>query len=184
MIPIFVSPQTVRIALVGRGERALARLSWLREAGAAPAVWSDQPTNAFAAAAGAGLLRGLPSSADVRKAHLIWVADLPPDLATALAASAREAGVLINVEDVKDLCDFHSPALVRRGALTLAAGTGGASPAVARAARERLEQAFPPAWGEALQSIAQARTVLRQSGASSTALAADARAQLANRGLI
>ncbi len=184
MIPVFISPQVTRIALIGRGIRAVARLAWLRNAGATPDVWSDQPTDAFLAAAGAQLRRGLPSAEDIRTVQLIWIADLPHDIAANIAAAAREAGVLINVEDAKDLCDFHSPALVRRGALTLAAGTGGASPAVARAVRERLEQSFPSAWGDALHSIAQARTVLRQGGASSSAVAADARAQLADKGLI
>lgn len=184
MIPIFLSPGLVRIALIGRSERAVSRLSWLRETGAVPEIWSDQPSAALERAAGSGLRRGLPAAADLPGYHLIWVADLSHELAARIAAAARAAGILVNVEDAKDLCDFHSPALVRRGALTLAAGTGGASPAVARAARERLEHVFPTAWGDALNSIAESRTALRQGGAPSSALVADARAQLVERGLI
>jgi precorrin-2 dehydrogenase/sirohydrochlorin ferrochelatase len=90
---------------------------------------------------------------------------------------------LVNVEDVVPLCDFHTPAVVRRGKLTLAVGTGGASPAVARVARERLEAAFPPGWGEALDEIAEARARLRADGASFDTLSADARRRLSERGL-
>ena len=78
---------------------------------------------------------------------------------------ARSANVLVNVEDVLPLCDFHTPAVLRRGQLTLAAGTGGASPAVARAARERLEAAFPESWGACAQrDCAIARRVAAEGG--------------------
>ena len=82
------------------------------------------------------------------------------------------------------LCDFQTPAVVRRGKLTLAAGTGGASPAVARAAREKLEAIFSPDWGEALDEITVARAELRENGASFDALAGDARRRLADHSLI
>ena len=81
-------------------------------------------------------------------------------------------------------CDFHTPAVVRRGKLTLTAGTGGASPAVARAAREQLEAAFPTDWSRALDEIAEARATLRAKGASFDALVDDARDRLAAHGLI
>lgn len=184
MIPIFICPEATRIALIGRGERAESRLRWLRDGGADPDVWSDHPTDVLVHAAGSRLRRSLLTVVDVRRYHLIWIADLPNEFASTIAAMARVLHVLVNVEDAENVCDFHSPAIVRRGALTLAAGTGGASPAVARLARERLEQVFAPAWGEALHSIAQTRKTLRQSGATSSVLAADARAQLIARGLI
>jgi hypothetical protein len=54
---------------------------------------------------------------------------------------------------------------------------------VASIARERLEAAFPQDWGAAVDEITRARQTLRDSGAASEALAADARRRLANRGL-
>lgn len=184
MIPVYLSPQATRIALVGRSERAISRLAWLRAAGAAPDVWSDTPTAALKQAAAAHLREGLPGYEDLAGYHVVWIADLPQDTAAKLAQSARSLHRLVNVEDIRALCDFHTPALVRRGDLTLAAGTGGASPAVARAARERLEATFPDDWGDALENIAHARRALRELGASSVALADDARSRLTALGLI
>jgi len=184
MIPIYLDPLASRIALVGRGDRAVSRLEWLVRAGAAPDVWSDAPSESLVAASGQFLRRRLPAVADLRGYQLVWVADLPANLAEPIAATARAERVLINVEDVKPLCDFHSPAVVRRGALTLAAGTGGASPAVAKAVRERLEQTFPPEWGDALDVIARAREDLREKGATGEKLMTEARAVLASRGLV
>lgn len=184
MIPIFLDPAVVRVAVIGRGELAVRRLAWLWQAGAAPDVWSDTPIESLRASAAARLIERLPLGEDLAGYAAIWVADLSRTEAKAIVTAARAQGVLVNVEDAPALCDFHTPAVLRRRKLTLAAGTGGASPAVARAARERLEAAFPPAWGEALEEIATARTVLRAQGKAAGDLADDARERLAQRGLI
>lgn len=184
MIPIHLDPALARSAVIGRGDLAVRRLLWLREAGASPDVWSDQPSADLAALAAGKLEPRLPHAAELAGYHLLWIADLPPGAARALAEDARAARVLVNVEDVMPLCDFHTPSVVRRGALTLTAGTGGASPAVARAAREQLEAAFPETWAQALAEIARSRAVLRAQGARLEALVADARTRLVQHGLI
>lgn len=182
MIPIYLDPAKARIALIGRGALASRRLRWLREGGAEPDVWSDHPSAELAAEAGSRLKTGLP--VHLMHYHAIWIADLPAEISDALAENARKANVLVNVEDVLEQCDFHTPAVVRRGRLTLTAGTGGASPAVARAAREQLEAAFPTDWARALDEIADARAALRARGASFDALVDDARSRLTAHGLI
>lgn len=183
MIPLFLDPAKSRIGLIGRGELAARRLKWLRAGRARPQAWSDDPEAALIGEAGADLIRRLPTEAELRTLHAVWIADLPRDVAAPLADAARAAGVLVNVEDVVDLCDFHTPAVVRRGKLTLAAGTGGASPAATRAVREKLEATFPESWGEALSDIERSRIDLRKQGAGLDALSADARARLAQHGL-
>lgn len=183
MIPVFLDPAATRVALIGNGERIVRRLAWLQAAGAEPEVWADTPSAELVAAAGGALTRRLPHRAELACYHVVWIADLPIERAKELADIARRARVLVNVEDVQPLCAFHTPAVVRQGKLTLAAGTGGASPAVARAARERLEQAFPPSWGAALEEIAQSRTVLRENHASFDELVTDARSRLAHHGI-
>jgi precorrin-2 dehydrogenase/sirohydrochlorin ferrochelatase len=184
MIPILLDPSAARIALVGRGALAERRLAWLKGGGATPDVWSDAPSAELATAAGDRLKPRLPLDVEITSYHAIWIADLAHAESEALARAARGAGVLVNVEDAPAFCDFHTPAVVRRGKLTLAAGTGGASPAVARAAREKLEVAFPPAWEDALDEIAASRAALREGRASLDALVEDARQRLTQRGLI
>lgn len=56
-----------------------------------------------------------------------------------IAKEAEERNVLLNVVDVTPLCTFIAPAVSRRGEVTLAASTGGASPALARKFRELLD---------------------------------------------
>jgi precorrin-2 dehydrogenase/sirohydrochlorin ferrochelatase len=183
MIPIYLDPAAARVAVVGRGALALRRVLWLREAGATPDVWTDAPSADLEAAA-PNLIRRFPAGKEMARYGAVWIADLDSEQAQRLAQAARAAGALVNVEDVISLCDFHTPAVVRRGRLTRAAGTGGASPVVARAARERLEAAFSGDWERAAEDVSQARARLRKEGADTAALIADARARLAHHGLI
>ncbi|MBF0171336.1 MAG: bifunctional precorrin-2 dehydrogenase/sirohydrochlorin ferrochelatase, partial [Nitrospinae bacterium] len=63
----------------------------------------------------------------------------------------------VNVADDPVLCSFTLPSLVQRGELTIAVSTGGASPAVARRLRERLESEFGDEWGVYLALMASLR---------------------------
>jgi precorrin-2 dehydrogenase/sirohydrochlorin ferrochelatase len=75
-------------------------------------------------------------------------------------------GVLVNVEDVLPLCDFHVPAVVRRGDLLLTASTGGQVPGLARALRETLADQFGPEWTVRLKELGLARAKWRSEGLS------------------
>ena len=90
----------------------------------------------------------------------------------------------MNVEDVLAYCDFHTPAIVQRGALLLTASTGGASPAAARLARMTLEAAFPEDWEAALVELADARQRARARGAAGGEIMTQAHEILTRRGLI
>jgi precorrin-2 dehydrogenase / sirohydrochlorin ferrochelatase len=182
MIPVHLDPKLVRIGLVGRDGLTVRRLAWLRAGGAEPTVWSDAPNPALLEVA-PDLIAGLPTSQDLAGFGAVWIADLPVAQAQPIAAAARAIGVLVNVEDVLAYCDFHTPAVVRRGRLTLSAGTGGASPALARAARERMAAAFPEQWEQALDEVAQSRLALRAQGAEPAAVIADAQARLSRLSL-
>ena len=59
---------------------------------------------------------------------------------------AQRRGVLCNVVDVPDLCDFFYPAVVRRGDLQIAVSTAGQSPSLAQKIRQQLEKQFGPGY--------------------------------------
>ena len=75
----------------------------------------------------------------------------------AIARAARARGVLVNVVDDIPSCDWAAPAVVRRGDLVVAIGTGGVSPAVARLVRERLQEEFGTEWAELLRIVGEVR---------------------------
>jgi siroheme synthase-like protein len=75
----------------------------------------------------------------------------------AIARAARDRGVLVNLVDDIPHCDWAAPAVVRRGDLVLAIGTGGVSPAVAHLVRERLHAEFGTEWVEVLRVVGEVR---------------------------
>jgi siroheme synthase-like protein len=75
----------------------------------------------------------------------------------AVSAAARARGVLLNVMDDPDHCDFAAPAVVRRGELVIAVSTGGRSPALASRLRRLLEERFGPEWAELVELLGEVR---------------------------
>ena len=80
-------------------------------------------------------------------ARLAFIADPDTAFAQAAAAAARAAGVLVNVVDRPELCDFTTPAVIDRGEVVAAVGTGGASPMLATLLRNDIEQQIPEGAG-------------------------------------
>jgi precorrin-2 dehydrogenase/sirohydrochlorin ferrochelatase len=80
-----------------------------------------------------------------------------PAVRSSVASEARARGVLVNAMDDVPNCDFAAPAVVRRGDLTIAIGTGGRSPALARRLREELSDRYGPEWTEAVRVIGDVR---------------------------
>lgn len=183
ILPIALDLTRVPVALIGRGARAARRLAMIEADGVARArVFSDDPDAAFAAAAGARLVRRLPGVGDLAGCRVVFVADYPPEEVEPILRAGYAAGALINVEDQRGWCDFHTPALVRRGDLTIAISTNGKSPALARRLRLYLSALFPPAWAERLDRLAALRRELRAAGATPAAIAAASDAAVAQAG--
>jgi len=84
-----------------------------------------------------------------------------PEINRQVVADARARGLLVNSATGPEECDFFLPATVRRGEFVLAVSTGGASPAVARAIRRRLEEQFDNAFGEWVALLSELRTIVR-----------------------
>ena len=82
-----------------------------------------------------------------RGAALAFIATDEAPFAEMAARAAREAGVPVNVVDRPQLCDFFTPALVDRGEVVAAVGTGGASPVLAQVLKQELETRIPEGAG-------------------------------------
>jgi uroporphyrin-III C-methyltransferase/precorrin-2 dehydrogenase/sirohydrochlorin ferrochelatase len=79
----------------------------------------------------------------------------------AAAARLKARGLLVNVVDHLDLCDFTLPAIVDRDPVLVAIGTGGASAGLAAALRQRLEALLPTGLGKLADALYAARAQLR-----------------------
>ena len=165
MLPLFVDVSRLRLVVAGNGEATRRRLRLLEEAGAEQVrVFADEPSAALAAEAGARLERRWPTREELVQAQLLFIADAPAPVRSSLSREARLLGVLVHVEDEPALSDAQMPAVLRRGALTLAVSTGGASPAFATRVRDFLGSLFGPEWGNRLEEVSRQRRAWRDAG--------------------
>jgi precorrin-2 dehydrogenase/sirohydrochlorin ferrochelatase len=132
--------QTVVIAGTGEAAEAKARLF----ANTPATLRRLQGDPALEAAAYAGAVLAFVASPDE-----LWAA--------AAATAARAAHVPVNVVDRPSLCDFTTPAIIDRGEVVAAIGTGGASPMLATLLRNDIEARVPQGAGRvaALFRLAQ-----------------------------
>ncbi len=92
-----------------------------------------------------------------RGAVLAFIASEDEAFDIAAAQAAREAGVPVNVVDRPALCDFFTPALVDRGEVVAAVGTGGASPVLAQMLKEAIASKVPEGAGRVAALLRQFR---------------------------
>jgi precorrin-2 dehydrogenase / sirohydrochlorin ferrochelatase len=137
-----------RAVVVGPAAVALGKADALLDAGAMLTVVADGPPDALERLeeAGAAVERRTFDPADLDGAFLCVAAADEPERRAAIFAEARARGVLVNLVDDTEHCDFAAPAVVRRGELVIAVSTGGRSPALARRLRRLLEERFGPEW--------------------------------------
>jgi uroporphyrin-III C-methyltransferase/precorrin-2 dehydrogenase/sirohydrochlorin ferrochelatase len=151
-LPIFLDPRAGMVVLVGGGEAARAKLRLLLSA-EARVRWhagdGDHDLSGLEVGAAARVVRDGrdPLTADLSGVIAVICAGAG-DLGRAVAARARAHGIPVNVMDEPAHSTFIFPAVVDRGEVVVAVGTGGASPVVARRVRERIEALLPARLGE------------------------------------
>lgn len=101
---------------------------------------------------------GIVVGEDDADARLAFVVDDAPE---ATAAWLRARGLLVNVADRPELCDFTLPSVLERGPVLVAVSTGGASAGLAKALRLRLEELLPGSLGALAEALQAARRAMR-----------------------
>lgn len=76
---------------------------------------------------------------------------------------------LVNVVDNQELSNFHVPAKLSRGKLTIAVATGGASPLLAKNIRDELAVIYDESYGNYLEFLADAREKIHETKLDSAA---------------
>ncbi len=97
-----------------------------------------------------------------REARIAFVALEDEAEALAAASDLKARGLLVNVVDRPEHCDFTTPAVIDRAPVLIAVGTGGASAGMAKAIRQRIETTLPEKLGALAQSVAAARDAIRR----------------------
>lgn len=140
-LPLFHRIAGQPVVVLGHGEAAAAKARLVLRAGGQ--VVTD-------------LAEGIDNGA-----RLAFIAHEDEAALQADAIRARCAGLLVNVVDRPDLCDFTMPSIVDRAPVLVAVGTAGASAGLAKALRLRLERLLPQGLGALALALAAARGALR-----------------------
>ncbi|MBR0691788.1 siroheme synthase CysG [Bradyrhizobium lablabi] len=160
-LPVFLDVQSGSVLLVGAGELARTKLRLLVAAGAQVrwyATDGDHDVAGLAAHETARIERavGDPLAADLSGVIAVLCAGAG-DVGVAMSARAKAVGLPVNVMDDLAHSTFIFPAIVDRGDVVVAVGTGGASPVVARRVRERIEAMLPARIGDLAGFVGQFR---------------------------
>jgi precorrin-2 dehydrogenase/sirohydrochlorin ferrochelatase len=161
--PIFLRVAGRLCVVIGGGRVAEQKVESLRRAGGHVTVISVQLTPRLAALAAAHDIvheERNYASGDLAGFFLAYAATDDESVQARVVAEAQTAGVLLNVVDCPQACDFIIPSIVQRGELTIATSTGGASPAMARYIRQELERIFGPEYALALTLLRRLRESL------------------------
>ena len=165
--PIFLKIHERKCIVIGGGEVALRKVRMLLECGADITVIS--PTlhpglTELAEKKAVHLVRRNYRTGDLRGAAVVIAATDSKRTNHRAAADAGRTKALVNVVDDPGPSDFIVPSSFRKGELTIAVSTGGASPALARKLRMRLEKDFGEEFAILLSLIGEVRSTLREKG--------------------
>lgn len=148
--PVFLELRGRRVIVSGAGETAVAKLRLLMKTEADIAVFGADPAAEISAWAEAGRLTLAPrplEPGDADGAILVYGANAGAAEDARAAAIGRAAGALVNIVDDLGGSDFITPAIVDRDPVTVAIGTEGAAPVLARWIKARVEEMLPTALG-------------------------------------
>jgi len=165
--PVFLRLEGKRCVVVGGDEPAAGKVRACLAAGAHVTVIAEAPVAALTALVEDGRIalerRGYRNG-DLAGAVVAYLSTRDPATIATLRAEAERERVLLNVIDVPDACSFFAPAVVARGALQVAIGTGGESPALAARLRRDLEGTLGPEYAPYVAILGAVRRRLAASG--------------------
>ncbi len=160
LFPVFLKLEGRKVLVVGAGNVGEQKISGLLSTGAFIRVVAPQATELVRQWAVEGRIRfdqrGYAAS-DLDDMALVIVATAVTELNRQVYSDAQQRGILCNIVDVPEQCDFYYPAVVRRGDLQIAISTSGQSPSLAQRIREQIEQQFGPAYAGWVKELGEVR---------------------------
>lgn len=102
------------------------------------------------------------ADADVTSCRLVIAATDDENLNQHVSNIAKQHGLLVNVVDSPLLSNFIMPSIIDRDPITIAIGSSGTAPVLARSLRAKIETMVPAAYGELAQVAAKYRNKVKQ----------------------
>jgi precorrin-2 dehydrogenase/sirohydrochlorin ferrochelatase len=164
--PVFLDLHGVSVLVVGGGPIGARKAEGLRQAGADVRVVATRVGSALDRSLYQDVRERPFEPGDLEGVRLLITATGDRETDANIAAVARSVGVWTNAADQPADCEFILPAIARAGRVTVAVSTDGASPALAKAIRDRGAALLDDAVGVLADDLARERAALRAAGES------------------
>ncbi len=163
LFPVFLKLENLRLLIVGGGAVGLEKLN---------AVVLNSPATKITLVAEAiseeiktiaekyntiELIERSYQNDDLNDVDLVIVAVDDKQTSAVIKKDAKEKGVLINVADTPELCDFYLGSVVKKGNLKVAISTNGKSPTIAKRLKEIFNDSLPDQVDDLLENMSTIR---------------------------
>jgi precorrin-2 dehydrogenase len=167
--PLFLDITDRKCVVVGGGDVAERKAERLLDFGARVDIVGKTLTPGLETMKREGKINHIEAdyhNAFIDDALLVIGATDREDVNAEISRDGKEKGILVNIVDDPDKCDFVLPSLLKQGDLLIAISTGGKSPALAKKLREEMEQLFGTEYQTLLDVMGQLREKLVVEGRS------------------
>ncbi|MEN6318683.1 MAG: bifunctional precorrin-2 dehydrogenase/sirohydrochlorin ferrochelatase [Syntrophaceae bacterium] len=145
--PIYLDITDKRCIVIGGGDVAERKVERLLEFGASVVVVGKTLTRTLEGMKHDGRIEHINADYNINLidgAFLVIGATDSDDTNSTISRNAKQKGILVNIVDDPDKCDFILPSLFTRGDLLISISTGGKSPALAKKIRQEMEKYYGP----------------------------------------
>ncbi len=164
LYPVFLKLDQLETLVVGAGNVGLEKLQSLlsNSPGAkitivAPEI-KDEIRRLVSEHSSCRIVQRSFHEADLNDKDLVILATKNRQLHESIQQLAKQKGVIVNVADTPDLCDFYLGSIVQKGSLKIAISTNGLSPTIAKRIKEVINEMIP----KEMESVLQNMTAIRQ----------------------
>jgi precorrin-2 dehydrogenase / sirohydrochlorin ferrochelatase len=160
---MFMKLEGKRCLVVGAGNVGEPKIGGLIDTGArirVIALRASETVQGWAQAGKITLELRAFAAEDLDGTFLAVVATASRALNGSIYREALRRGVLCNIVDVPEFCDFYYPAVVRRGDLQIAISTNGQSPSLSQKLRQQLERQFGPGYANWVKELGETRRLV------------------------
>lgn len=166
LYPIFLKTQTLHILIVGGGNVAEEKLSFLIKSSPDAKITMVSPmfredTLKLAVNYDVELIRSAYNTEFLNGKHLVIATTDKPDINIQVYTDCRSMDKLVNVADNPPFCDFYMGGIVTKGNVKIAISTNGKSPTTAKRLRQFFEEVIPEDISRMVQNLNTYRKTIK-----------------------
>lgn len=148
LYPIFLKVEQLNVLIVGGGNVALEKLSFLLKSSPNAKVQMIAPffreeTITLATKSGIEMIKGVYNNSLLSNKHIVIATTNNINVNIRIYQDCKQRNILVNVADNPPYCDFYMGGIVTKGNVKIAISTNGKSPTTAKRLRQFFEDVIP-----------------------------------------